>query len=88
MKNLNRRSFVKLSGAIGGIGLIGAAQGCNAERTEQEGEKLEKPVIKGKIKIKNVSSTFEREPLYPYRFKGSAVTEAWQTLAQIGRAHV
>ncbi|ODS83046.1 MAG: L-alanine-DL-glutamate epimerase [Cytophagaceae bacterium SCN 52-12] len=81
MKNLNRRSFVKLSGAIGGIGLIGAAQGCNAERTEQEGEKLEKPVIKGKIKIKNVSSTFEREPLYPYRFKGSAVTEAWQTLA-------
>ncbi len=80
MKNLNRRSFVKLSGAIGGIGLI-AGQGCTAEQTKLEGEKLEKPVLKGKIKIKDVSSTFEREPLHPYRFKGSAVTEAWQALA-------
>lgn len=83
MKNLNRRNFVKLSGAIGGIGLIGASQGCTTEPNNQEGNKLERPVIKGKIKITDTSSNFEREPLTPYRFKGSAVTETWQALAQI-----
>lgn len=30
------------------------------------------------IKIKNVDLNFERERLHPYRFKGSAITEAWQ----------
>ncbi len=34
-----------------------------------------------KIRIKNVDSNFEREPLIPYRFKGSAITEGWQTAA-------
>jgi L-alanine-DL-glutamate epimerase-like enolase superfamily enzyme len=29
------------------------------------------------IKIKNVDLNFERQPLHPYRFKGSAITEAW-----------
>jgi hypothetical protein len=36
-----------------------------------------------KIRIKNVDSNFEREPLNPYRFKGSAITEAWQTAARL-----
>ncbi len=35
------------------------------------------------IRIKDVSSNFEREPLNPYRFKGSAITESWQTLAYL-----
>jgi len=33
------------------------------------------------IRIKNVDSNFEREPLTPYRFKGSFVTEGWQVAA-------
>lgn len=35
------------------------------------------------IRIKNVSSNFEREPLHPYRFKGSAITDSWQTVAML-----
>jgi len=35
------------------------------------------------IRIKNVDSDFEREPLFPYRFKGSAITECWQTAAYL-----
>src|SRR5690606_26333191 len=34
-----------------------------------------------KIAIANVDSNFEREPLTPYRFKGSVVTEGWQVAA-------
>lgn len=34
-----------------------------------------------KITIKNVDSNFEREPLIPYRFKGSFITEGWQVAA-------
>jgi len=33
------------------------------------------------IKITRVNSNFEREPLTPYRFKGSAITQAWQVVA-------
>lgn len=36
-----------------------------------------------KIKIKNVSSNFDRASLYPYRFGGSAVTQLWQTAARL-----
>jgi L-alanine-DL-glutamate epimerase-like enolase superfamily enzyme len=35
------------------------------------------------IRIKNVDSNFEREPLIPYRFKGSFITEGWQTAAYL-----
>jgi len=35
------------------------------------------------IRIKNVDSNFEREPLTPYRFKGSAITEGWQVAAYL-----
>lgn len=35
------------------------------------------------IRIKNVNSNFEREPLYPYRFKGSFITEGWQIAAYL-----
>lgn len=33
------------------------------------------------IRIRNTESNFEREPLFPYRFKGGAVTESWQIAA-------
>ncbi|WP_409014335.1 enolase C-terminal domain-like protein [Dyadobacter sp. CY326] len=36
-----------------------------------------------KIRIKNVDSNFEREPLNPYRFKGSAITDSWQAIAML-----
>lgn len=36
---------------------------------------------KSKIHITKVSSSFEREDLYPYRFKGGAVTQLWQTVS-------
>ena len=41
------------------------------------------------IRIKNVDSNFEREPLFPYRFKGSFITELWQTAAwlEVGIRH-
>lgn len=85
MKNLNRRNFVKLSGTLGGLGILAAHQACDSESSHQRNqETLEKPVLNGKIKITEVDSYFEREPLHPYRFKGSAVTEAWQTLALLG----
>lgn len=37
--------------------------------------------MKKQIKIVHTDSNFEREPLSPYRFKGSAITQAWQTVA-------
>lgn len=33
------------------------------------------------IRIKNVNANFERELLYPYRFKGSEIRECWQIAA-------
>ena len=36
-----------------------------------------------KIQIKNVKANFEREPLNPYRFKGSAITDSWQAVARL-----
>ncbi|KQS28021.1 mandelate racemase/muconate lactonizing enzyme family protein [Dyadobacter sp. Leaf189] len=42
-----------------------------------------KPATMKKIKISKVSSNFEREPLNPYRFKGSAITDSWQAVAML-----
>lgn len=36
-----------------------------------------------KISIRNVNVNFEREPLNPYRFKGSAITDSWQAIARL-----
>ena len=36
-----------------------------------------------KIKITRVNANFEREPLNPYRFKGSAITDSWQAIAML-----
>lgn len=33
------------------------------------------------IKITGVNSNFQREPLNPYRFKGSAITDSWQAIS-------
>src|SRR6185503_4131857 len=35
------------------------------------------------IRIKNVNASFEREPLFPFHFKGSVINEIWQTAAYL-----
>ncbi len=41
-------------------------------------DKMEKKIV-----IQQVSANFEREPLNPYRFKGSAITDSWQVAAML-----
>jgi len=67
-QTLNRREFIQTSGlALGVSGLDHLGIRTN-------------PTAKS-IKIKRVDANFEREPLNPYRFKGSAITDSWQTAA-------
>ena len=74
---MNRRQFVRTSGAgMAALGLSGIVTDSFSQS---------KPPMKPekKITIKNVDSNFEREPLTPYRFKGSFITEGWQVAAWI-----
>jgi L-alanine-DL-glutamate epimerase-like enolase superfamily enzyme len=76
-KKINRREFVQYTGAgMAALGFTGVATNCSSQ--PKRTMKQEK-----KIQIKNVDSNFEREPLIPYRFKGSVVTEGWQVAAWI-----
>jgi len=74
-EKINRREFVNRTGTWMASGLVG----CSLN-TKQFGSNM-KPTTK--IRIKNVDSNFEREPLIPYRFKGSVITEGWQTAAYL-----
>ena len=65
----NRRTFVKNTGA-----LLALSLGDFPTFGPQS------PVP---IRIRSVASNFEREALNPYRFKGSAITESWQTVARL-----
>lgn len=70
--SLSRRDFIKSSAALGALAAtgLGGLQACQAAM---------KP-----IKIQSVNANFEREPLIqPFGFKGSAMTEVWQTLAYL-----
>lgn len=71
---LSRREFVQRSGML-------AAAGIFASGHDNLNPLPAKPVKK--ITIKQVSSNFEREPLNPYRFKGSAITDSWQAVAMM-----
>ncbi|MFC5413051.1 enolase C-terminal domain-like protein [Larkinella bovis] len=70
---MNRRKFLGYTGTLTAIGLNGFSPEARAT------SKPEKPLAN--IKIRNVDSNFEREPLNPYRFKGSAITDSWQAIA-------
>lgn len=70
---MNRREFISYSGGVVSLGMSGLQADLNSI------EKLTQSKVA--IKIKNVDANFERESLRPYRFKGSAITEAWQTAA-------
>ena len=73
-KKINRREFVNHTGKILALGMVGFPSGPMDFAGNM------RPL--SDIRIKNVSSEFEREPLStPYRFKGNAVTECWQTAA-------
>src|SRR5205085_322135 len=73
--NISRREFLNRTGALLPLGMVGLTS--NAKPLDSKMKQA------GKISIKNVDSNFEREPLHPYRFKGSAITEAWQTAARL-----
>ncbi|CAG5069342.1 hypothetical protein DYBT9623_02078 [Dyadobacter sp. CECT 9623] len=67
---LNRRDFVKSSAALAVAGAV-------------PGSIYSMPLQPQKIKITRVDSNFEREPLNPYRFKGSAITDSWQAISML-----
>jgi L-alanine-DL-glutamate epimerase-like enolase superfamily enzyme len=72
---MNRRDFVKYGGSFLSLSATGLTPDFSQTKNAM------KPFAP--IKIKNVDSNFEREPLHPYHFKGSAITEAWQTAASL-----
>ena len=74
-KKINRRTFVNRTGSLMALGMVGLSSSLDTFG------KSTKP--SATIRIKNVDSNFEREPLIPYRFKGSAITEGWQTAAYL-----
>lgn len=74
-EKINRRQFVNRTGSIMGLSMAGFQLNADAKQSVRE----MKP--SPKIRIKNVDSDFEREPLTPYRFKGSAVSDSWQVVA-------
>src|SRR5678810_1012935 len=75
-RNINRREFVHHTGKILALGMAGFPCITKEFAGNTGGKAL------SRIRIRNVSSDFEREPLgTPYHFKGSAITECWQTAA-------
>ena len=74
-KKINRREFVNYTGPLVALGMAGLAS--NSIYFENTMKNF------SKIRIKNVDADFEREPLTPYQFKGSFVTELWQTIARL-----
>lgn len=68
--DLSRRHFMKASGTVAALSLLGQAPSALARRKRK------------KITIQDVDSNFEREPLIrPFGFKGGYMTEIWQTMA-------
>ena len=72
---INRREFVNRTGTLMALGAAGFSANASAV-----GNTLKPPAL---IRVKNVDSNFEREPMTPYRFKGSSITEGWQTAAYL-----
>lgn len=72
-QKINRREFVTFAGSLMAMGISGFSP-------DRLGDHIKRP---SKIRIRNVDLNFEREPLYPYRFKGSFVSELWQAVAYI-----
>lgn len=73
--NMSRRKFVSNSSTVAlGLSTLGPITPNNIFSNEKT----------SKIKITKVDSNFEREPLIkPYRFKGSGVSEIWQSVCYL-----
>jgi len=72
---MNRRNFVNYTGTFMTLGIDGLRPNFKHIANYM------KPL--SGIRIKNVDLNFEREPLFPYRFKGSVGNEAWQIAAYL-----
>lgn len=72
---INRRDFVKYTSALATLGFTDFGQNFNEMNAGN--------TVKNPVRVKNVSANFEREALNPYRFKGSQITESWQTAAYL-----
>ena len=66
---MNRREFVNNTGTFMSLGIGGLRPNF---------KQMANMKSLSRIRIKNVDLNFEREPLFPYRFKGSVITEGWQ----------
>ncbi|WP_425236470.1 enolase C-terminal domain-like protein [Ulvibacterium sp.] len=74
---MSRRTFIN-SSTTAALGFTTLNSFSNSKNEPLLGTKP------GKIKIEEVDSNFEREPLIkPYRFKGSGVSEIWQTVCYL-----
>ena len=74
-KGFSRRAFLGRSTVALAAGGLGISPSFGFGKSEKTSRKMKN------IKITHTDSNFEREPLYPYRFKGSAITQAWQAVA-------
>lgn len=72
---INRREFLHRAGAL----VPFASMGSLAHPLQSSVSRM----TNANIVVKNLDSNFEREPLHPYRFKGSAITEAWQIATRL-----
>ena len=63
---MNRREFVNHTGTFMSLGIDGLRPNF---------KQMADMKSLTRIRIKNVDLNFEREPLFPYRFKGSVITE-------------
>ena len=70
---LNRRAFIQSASSLVAVGMAGFPTDARSNVLRKQAPTT--------IRIKHIDSNFEREPLNPYRFKGSAITESWQTAA-------
>jgi len=73
--SVNRREFVQYTTSLMALGLTGLTSLPDKMKSVNQAP--------SPIRIKNVSSDFDREALNPYRFKGSQITESWQTAAYL-----
>jgi L-alanine-DL-glutamate epimerase-like enolase superfamily enzyme len=72
---ITRRDFIKTSAIAAGGSMLGGYS-VKKEMTDRKPDKL--------IKITEVSSNFEREPLIrPFGFKGGYMREIWQSIAMV-----
>lgn len=70
---IQRRTFLKYAGAGMSTAMVGISPVALSGLKKQNRMK--------RIRIVDTGSDFEREPLNPYRFKGGAITDSWQSVA-------